>query len=99
MKKIVKKLSAITMALTLLSTGNVFALDSAKDKNTTLIASAASVNPNPGYSPHHCGEHMVYELDPLCCTGFWVRYDRKCSVCGQVYGYKMIDIFGNVIYG
>ena len=44
MKKIVKKLSAITMALTLLSTGNVFALDSAKDKNTTLIASAASGN-------------------------------------------------------
>ena len=99
MKKFVKKLSAITMALTLVSTGNVFALGSAKDKTNTLIASAASINQNPGYSPHHCGEHMVYVLNPFGCSWYRVLYDRKCSVCGQVYGYKTVDIFGNVTYG
>ena len=96
MKKFVKKLSAITMALTLVITGNVFALGSAKDKTTTLIASAATIDQNPGYSPHHCGEHMVYEFTG--CSLFWIRYDRKCSVCGQVYGYKLVDIFGRVTY-
>ena len=98
MKRIVKKLSAITMALTLVSTGNVFALDSAKDKTNTLIASAASINQNPGYSPNHCGEHMVYELYPLGCDRYWVCYKRKCSVCGQVYGYKSVSVLGDVIY-
>ena len=96
MKKFVKKLSAITLALTLVSTGNVFTLGSAKDKTTTLIASAASINQNPGCSPHHCGEHMDYEL--ISCSLFRVCYERKCSVCGQVYGYKMVDIFGRVTY-
>ena len=98
MKKFVKKLSAITMALALISTGNVFALGSAKDKTNTLIASA-SISQNPGYSPHHCGEHMVYVLNPAGCSWYWVYYDRKCSVCGQVYGYKLVSLFGNVIYG
>ena len=86
------------MALTLFSTGNIFTLDSAKDKTNALIASAASINQNPGYSPHHCGEHMVYELNPIGCSWYWLYYDRKCSVCGQVYGHKLIDILGNVIY-
>ena len=98
MKKFVKKLSAITMALTLVITGNVFALGSAKDTPNTLIASAASINQNPGCSPHHCGEHMVYVLYPLGCSWYRVCYERKCSVCGQIYGYKMVDLFGRVTY-
>ena len=98
MKKFVKRLSAIKLAITLVSTGNVFTLGSAKDKTTTLIASAASINQTPGCSPHHCGEHMVNELYPLGMTWFQLCYKRKCSVCGQVYGYMFVDIFGRVTY-
>ncbi|MBR5373016.1 MAG: hypothetical protein IK130_12480 [Oscillospiraceae bacterium] len=99
MKKFLKKVSAIAMALTLVGTANVFSINSGNDQNNMIVASAASINQKPGYSPHHCGEHMVYVLNPWGCSKYQVCYDRKCSVCGQVYGYKFVNVFGGVMYG
>lgn len=76
MKNVIKKVSAIAMAFTLLGTGSVVTKKVAPKSDNTLKAYAYMP---PQYCNHSYGRHMVYVVvGPYIVNSYWC-----CNACGS----------------
>jgi len=86
MKNVIKKISSVAMAFTLLGAGAAIA------KNNTLKANATIP---PQYCRHDRGTHQFIQYKEDAGMGYYiVHYCNCCNICGspQSYGYTFEKI-------
>lgn len=84
MKNVIKKISAVAMAFTLLGTGIAATKTIAPEKDNTLTAQAYMP---PQYCSHNSGIHYYYYYSYRSGNKGYDVYLKCCNSCGTPLGY------------